>query len=41
MLLAIAFTALVVGYSTWSWRVALAERRLERAAAPQPTAGPK
>ncbi|NJD26715.1 MAG: phospholipid carrier-dependent glycosyltransferase [Chloroflexi bacterium] len=33
MLLAIAFTALVVGYSTWSWRVALAERRLERAAA--------
>jgi len=34
MLLSIGFTALVVGYSTWSWRVALAERRLERAAGP-------
>jgi hypothetical protein len=32
MLLAVGVTALVVGYSTWSWRVALAERRLERSA---------
>jgi Gpi18-like mannosyltransferase len=27
MLLALAFTAIVVGYSAWSWRIALAERR--------------
>ncbi len=30
MLVSIGFTAIVVGYSTWSWRVALTERRLER-----------
>jgi hypothetical protein len=34
MLVAIGFTALVVGYSSWSWRVALAERRRERQATP-------
>jgi hypothetical protein len=27
MLASVAFTALVIGYSAWSWRIALAERR--------------
>jgi hypothetical protein len=32
MLLSIAFTAIVFGYSAWSWRIALAERRRDRLA---------
>ena len=32
MLLSIAFTAIVLGYSAWSWRIALAERRRDRLA---------
>ena len=34
MLLALTFMALVVAYSAWSWRVALAERRRDLLAAP-------
>ncbi|HUQ44531.1 MAG TPA: phospholipid carrier-dependent glycosyltransferase [Candidatus Limnocylindria bacterium] len=34
MLLAIAFMAIVIGYSAWSWRVALAERRRDLLAEP-------
>jgi hypothetical protein len=34
MLLALAFMAVVIGYSAWSWRIALAERRRDRLAAP-------
>jgi hypothetical protein len=33
MLLSLGFTAIVVGYSAWSWRIALAERRRDRLAA--------
>jgi hypothetical protein len=33
MLLSLAFTALVVGYSAWSWRIALAERKRDALAA--------
>jgi hypothetical protein len=33
MLASVAFTALVIGYSTWSWRIALAERRRDMLAA--------
>lgn len=33
MLVAIAFTAIVIGYSAWSWRIALAERRRDLRAA--------
>jgi hypothetical protein len=33
MLLSLAFMAVVVGYSAWSWRVALAERRRDLLAA--------
>jgi C-terminal four TMM region of protein-O-mannosyltransferase/Dolichyl-phosphate-mannose-protein mannosyltransferase len=32
MLLALSFTAIVIGYSAWSWRIALAERRRDRLA---------
>ena len=32
MLVSIAFTAIVLGYSAWSWRIALAERRRDRLA---------
>ena len=35
MLAALTFMAIVVGYSAWSWRVALAERRRDRLAAPE------
>jgi hypothetical protein len=38
MLLSLAFTALVVGYSAWSWRIALAERRRDALAADAPDA---
>jgi C-terminal four TMM region of protein-O-mannosyltransferase/Dolichyl-phosphate-mannose-protein mannosyltransferase len=34
MLLALTFMALVVAYSAWSWRIALAERRRDLLAAP-------
>jgi hypothetical protein len=34
MLLSLTFTALVVAYSAWSWRIALAERRRDQLAAP-------
>jgi Gpi18-like mannosyltransferase len=30
LLLSLTFTAIVIGYSAWSWRIALAERRRER-----------
>jgi hypothetical protein len=33
MLLSLAFMAIVVGYSAWSWRIALAERKRDAAAA--------
>jgi hypothetical protein len=33
MLLSLVFTAVVVGYSAWSWRIALVERRRDRLAA--------
>ncbi len=33
MFLSLGFTAIVVGYSAWSWRIALAERRRDRLAA--------
>ena len=32
MLLSVAFTAIVIGYSAWSWRIALAERRRDQRA---------
>jgi hypothetical protein len=32
MLVSITFTAIVLGYSAWSWRIALAERRRDRLA---------
>ena len=32
MLVALAFMAIVVGYSAWSWRIALAERKRDEAA---------
>ena len=32
MLLSLTFMAVVVGYSAWSWRIALAERRRDEAA---------
>ncbi|MEO5705125.1 MAG: phospholipid carrier-dependent glycosyltransferase [Candidatus Limnocylindrales bacterium] len=35
MLVTLAFTAIVVGYSAWSWRIALAERRRDALAAPE------
>ncbi|MBI2781042.1 MAG: phospholipid carrier-dependent glycosyltransferase [Chloroflexi bacterium] len=35
MLLAIAFTSIVVAYSAWSWRIVLAERRRDRLAPPE------
>jgi hypothetical protein len=33
MLLSLVFTAVVVGYSAWSWRIALAERKRDQLAA--------
>jgi hypothetical protein len=33
MLLALVFMAVVIAYSAWSWRIALAERRRDRLAA--------
>ena len=32
MFLSLTFTAVVVGYSAWSWRIALAERKRDRLA---------
>ncbi len=42
MLASLTFMAVVVGYSAWSWRVAIAERRLDALANPDdaPDAGP-
>ena len=34
MLASVAFTAVVIGYSAWSWRIALAERQRDLRAAP-------
>jgi hypothetical protein len=39
MLLALVFMAIVIGYSAWSWRIALAERRRDRLAALDDSAG--
>ncbi|HYK95242.1 MAG TPA: phospholipid carrier-dependent glycosyltransferase [Candidatus Dormibacteraeota bacterium] len=39
MLASLTFMAVVVGYSAWSWRVALAERRLDALAAPDDRPG--
>jgi hypothetical protein len=35
ILAALTFTCLVVAYSAWSWRIALAERRRDALAAPE------
>jgi hypothetical protein len=39
MLVALTFMAIVVGYSAWSWRIALAERKRDEAAARRDAAG--
>jgi hypothetical protein len=39
MLVALTFTAVVVGYSAWSWRIALAERKRDLLAAATDPAG--
>lgn len=39
MLLSITFTAIVIAYSAWSWRIALAERRREVRAAAESEGG--
>jgi hypothetical protein len=39
MLVALAFMAIVVGYSAWSWRIALAERQRDEAAGRGDAAG--
>jgi hypothetical protein len=39
MLASVAFTAVVIGYSAWSWRIALAERRRDLLAPPDGRGG--
>jgi hypothetical protein len=37
MLVSLTFMAIVVGYSAWSWRIALAERKRDEASGRNPT----